>query len=421
MLRLHRTSDHDLTPAELKNSQEILAILKKYAPPSVVHFFAVPVAAQNNHIDWLSHHSGQVKPYQNLSATEQQALLARAQQHSKTVQLLQQSLEKEGKAAEAAQLTPLTVAATGEYLYAVDDKPVYTHWLRANPTIAAPIAAAAATTAVAASTQKRGCLWLLLLLLLLALLLSALAWWWFSKPATTAPIATMPATPAFGAKFACQADAMEPPEFTIIFDTSGSMGLNVNITKEEEDWYYSTDINTLEQLQKALRLEQGPSRFTVAKNAMQQMVRELHPQVPVQLLSFKTCGEVTNHGFFPVNRRTELLATLLNLETQGGTPSAQALFNAAQHMNGVDKEGIIILVIDGEDGCEANICQVADNIAQTKPRLRVNVVDVTGFGLSNCVAEKTGGRIYSSNNVDQITAMMRDSIEEVALNPNCSN
>ena len=124
MLRLRRTSDHDLTPAELKNSQEILAILKKYPPPSVVHFFAVPVAAQNNHIDWLSHHSGQVKPYQNLSATEQQALLARAQQHSKTVQLLQQSLEKEGKAAEAAQLTPLTVAATGEYLYAVDDKPV---------------------------------------------------------------------------------------------------------------------------------------------------------------------------------------------------------------------------------------------------------------------------------------------------------
>lgn len=101
------------------------------------------------------------------------------------------------------------------------------------------------------------------------------------------------------------------------------------------------------------------------------------------------------------------------------TPSAEALFLAAQQMDGVNNDGIIVLFIDGEDGCGMNICQVAEYIAKEKPRLRANVVDISGFGLSNCVAEATGGRIYSSGNASRINELLRNSIEEVAADAAC--
>lgn len=31
-----------------------------------------------------------------------------------------------------------------------------------------------------------------------------------------------------------------PPEFVVILDTSGSMNLNINATKADEDWYFGT-------------------------------------------------------------------------------------------------------------------------------------------------------------------------------------
>jgi hypothetical protein len=30
-----------------------------------------------------------------------------------------------------------------------------------------------------------------------------------------------------------------PPEFVVILDTSGSMNLNINATKDDEDWYFN--------------------------------------------------------------------------------------------------------------------------------------------------------------------------------------
>ena len=437
MLRLIRLKQSNFSAEQIAQASQALQLLQKHASPLAVQLFAVPhlldPTSSTSKLDWLSHRNGQIKPYAQLSTTEQEQLLTDANKQITSIRLLQKKLNAEGQHNQAELLTPFTAHPDTQYLYAIEGQPVLTNWVDAPapaPIISAPINTPVAAIPVAAvAAKKRGCLWPLLLLLLLLLLLGALAWWWFNKPSaqtTHAPINTTeiaeptePVSQNFGAKFACQAKEAEPPEFTIIFDTSHSMTLNIDITQAEEVWYYSMEATTEEELEKERSLEQGTSRFSVAKDAMKHMINDLHKQIPVQLLTFETCGDVTNHGVFSAKRRTDLLSTLLGLEPRGGTPSGEALYIAAQQMNGVDKDGMIVLVIDGEDGCGVDICQVADSIAQSKPRIRVNVVDITGFGLSNCVAEKTGGRVYSSNNIEQINAMMRSSIEEVATNPNC--
>jgi hypothetical protein len=72
------------------------------------------------------------------------------------------------------------------------------------------------------------------LLLLLGLLLWAL-WHWRLPP--------MNLWPNCRAAPACRASSAEPgselpPEFVVILDTSGSMNLNINATKADEDWYF---------------------------------------------------------------------------------------------------------------------------------------------------------------------------------------
>ncbi|MBP6020439.1 MAG: hypothetical protein KA735_13185 [Burkholderiaceae bacterium] len=85
----------------------------------------------------------------------------------------------------------------------------------------------------------------------------------------------------------------------------------------------------------------------------------------------------------------------------------------------VPPESNQLYAINGEDGCEGNICQVAQDIANNQPRLRVNVVDISGSGLSNCVAEHTGGRVYVSQDTEEISRLLRSSVEEVASNAAC--
>lgn len=444
MLRLIRLKQSNFSAEQIAQASQALQLLQKHASPLAVQLFAVPhlldPTSSTSKLDWLSHRNGQIKPYAQLSTTEQEQLLTDANKQITSIRLLQKKLNAEGQHNQAELLTPFTAHPDTQYLYAIEGQPVLTNWVDAPapaPIISAPINTPVAAIPVAAvAAKKRGCLWPLLLLLLLLLLLGALAWWWFHKHSaqaaktpinTTAIAKTEEITEAvksptqnFGTKFACQTEATEPPEFSLILDTSGSMLLNIDITREEEYWYGNTELNTVELREKADQLFNGTSRFSVAQNAMKHMINDLHPKTPVQLITFKTCGTIVDYGMFDAKKRTDLLSILLGLEPYGGTPSAQALAHATERMNGVDKDGMIVLVIDGEDGCGIDICQVADHIAQTKPRIRVNVVDITGFGLSNCVAEKTGGRIYSSNNAHQINEMMRDSIEEVSASPECN-
>lgn len=433
MLRLARLQTNEYSPEQLQRATDALQLLQKHLPASIVQLFATPSLVNTDHnsaLDWLSTKTGQIQRYESLSDLEKERLSTQFTEKTAAIRSLQVHLQQIGQSSQAELLRPFTAAPNLNHLYAVDGQPVLINWLNppAPASEAEPVAIMPAAAPLAmAPTSKRLWPWLLLLLLLL-LLLGALLWWWLSKkePITTEPLPTaieqpqsvIAPTPASN-NYACTANTKKPPEFTLIFDTSHSMSLNIGVSLQDEEWFYDTDIETIEQLDRAKRLLTGPSRFSVAQTALRGMVNDLHPDISARLLTFNTCESIQNHSVFSPTQRQRLLSTINNLEPQAGTPSAEALFLAAQQMDGVNNDGIIVLFIDGEDGCGMNICQVAEYIAKEKPRLRANVVDISGFGLSNCVAEATGGRIYSSGNASRINELLRNSIEEVAADAAC--
>ncbi|EPM68157.1 hypothetical protein A249_39770 [Pseudomonas syringae pv. actinidiae ICMP 18804] len=81
---------------------------------------------------------------------------------------------------------------------------------------------------------------------------------------------------------------------------------------------------------------------------------------------------------------------------------------------------MVVMFVDGEDGCGQNACEVSARIAREQPRLRVNVVNISESKFSNCIAENTGGRVYAAREVGEVQKMLREAMEEVATTPTCA-
>jgi hypothetical protein len=55
-------------------------------------------------------------------------------------------------------------------------------------------------------------------------------------------------------------------------------------------------------------------------------------------------------------------------------------------------------------------------LKRAKPHLKINVVDITGTGAGNCVAQATGGKVYTARNADEVVAMTERAARE-AMGP----
>lgn len=123
----------------------------------------------------------------------------------------------------------------------------------------------------------------------------------------------------------------------------------------------------------------------------------------------KGCGYPVQQGVFSVEQRDQLIAGIQTLHASDGTPLAESLVAASELVDGQGRDAVILAFVDGTDGCEQDQCQVAAEIARNQPRLTINVVDVSSGGLSNCLAEQTGGKVFTSQDSDEVAQMLKDA------------
>jgi len=225
--------------------------------------------------------------------------------------------------------------------------------------------------------------------------------------------------------YACREDENGlPPEFVLIFDTSGSMNLNIATTQEDEEWYFG--LSEFRQMmlrnmgnERLLTLESGTSRLEVAKDSVSHIINQLHPDIDTGLITYAGCGVPVKQGIFSMDQREQLVAGIQSLHAYDGTPLAESLVAAAGLVDGRERDATIIAFVDGADGCEQDQCQVAAEIAQNQPRLTINVVDVTKGGLSNCLAEQTGGQVFSSQDAIEISSMLEKASAQLLNTSHC--
>lgn len=51
--------------------------------------------------------------------------------------------------------------------------------------------------------------------------------------------------------------------------------------------------------------------------------------------------------------------------------------------------------------------------------LKINVVDIQGTGAGNCLAASTGGKVFTANNVNELSINMGQAAQDVLGPGNC--
>ncbi len=424
MQRILRSSM--LYSALSSETREQHQVLLKVCPPHLAQLFAIGRSGSDDQLEWWTPLGGQAKPYSALPDEPQKQLLKVFEQRQKSLAELADHLEQRGQTAPAQTLRRLLSEIDVSKLYSIDNQPVLVEYYPAVETKVIPPVAVASAAAVATGTTaavaaaprvlKKRALWPWLLLLLL-LGLALLVWWQLLYK----DVSFLNAVKLFTERgsriesYACaKQQSKSKPDFVTVFDTSGSMTLNINASAADEEWLL--DIGGLYEHDnrdpRRLRVLSSPTREEVAKQAYGHMLANLHPDIDTRLITFAGCGSVIDHGMHNHQQRPQLLERLLQSKAEDGTPLAESLRVAASQVDGVNKDAMIILFIDGEDGCGENVCALAGQLATEKPRLQINVVDVSGNGLSSCAARLTNGRIYSSQDAEQINAVFLEAAEE---------
>ena len=446
--------------------QSKAALIHKHLPPVAASLFAIPRAGADGVLEWWTELGGQPTPYADLDKDSQRRLLQTYQQRQDALGQLADELKKREQPDAANQLETLIGEPTLGDLYSLNGEPLVIRWDAPRPPKAVPppvVAPVPIVPPVAASKGWRLAALLLGLLLLLLLLLALWAWWFWRpvpvaepvapaaivEPAAVAPSmpepepiaqpepepipepepapppkpepVAKPAPPPSLDNYACRKGAakVEAPQFVVVLDTSGSMMLNINAVKADEDWFFGNPANKYRDMARTQRIFEQPNRMDVASQSLNGMINALDPKIDTRLITFAGCESTPDHGIFRFGDRPRLMAGIRGLKGNDGTPLAASLEKAASTVDGRNRDAMIVMFVDGEDGCQQDACAVSRRIAQQQPRLRVNVVNIGVSGPSRCIAENTGGRTYASSNAAELAKVLKLATKEVASNTNC--
>ncbi|MBQ0132172.1 MAG: VWA domain-containing protein [Comamonas sp.] len=408
MQRIGRPGDMALNGKDLLAKVEII---QRYFPPSIAHLFALP-KERNGALEWWTPLQGQPIAFNDLPSQERQKLLQRVQQRLDGAQQLSEKLVQAGHTQDAQALQSLLGQPAPENLWSVNGEPLITAW--GKPEVSTPVASAAKPVVEPPPEKpKQGfkLRWWWLLLPLLLLLLAWLLWWWWMTPQRS--VAQAPDVP-----FQCSKDGV-PPDFVMVIDTSGSMALNMGVSEVLENMYLSTNRAFMPTYLRSQAVAE-PSRMTVAKQALEQVIDGLHPSITTQVITLGDCRKTTFQGSYTGKQRGQLQSLVQSLNAHSETPIAQSLRHASSLVDGKERDAMVLLFVDGEDGCQENVCEVSAGLHAKQPRMRINVVNIGREPLSNCIAQNTGGRVYTANDAQTVIQHLADATNELMQNRDCT-
>jgi hypothetical protein len=217
------------------------------------------------------------------------------------------------------------------------------------------------------------------------------------------------------------------PELLIVFDASGSMDVSLLATDEdidrariEDEWNRVVGrLTGLSQTRAHDYATREPKRITSAKQATTAVVRQLPSDINVGLVLVEDCPQARSVGYFSAAQRGNLLARIAAIQPVNSTPLGDGIAKAGQMLDGVNRESVMLVVSDGVESCGRDPCTVARALASSKPHLKINVIDILGTGAGNCLAQLTGGKVFTANNVNELSSMTSSAAQDVMAPEHC--
>lgn len=409
--------------------EQRVALIRQHFPPAIAHLYAIPRQGRDGVLEWWSPLEGQPHVYAELGRDQQAALLQRYEERQAAVGQLANELQQRGQSQAAGALRSLIAPPDLGNLYSINGEPLVIRWGQTVPVAAPPpppppapapkpappVARPAPQPRPAppprAVPARRLRLWPWLLFGLLLALFYALWLNWPMLWARWQADHSAMCTPGAG---------FQASEFAVVLDTSGSMNERIRVKRADDPWYISllAKIPVVEQF---LPSGKAPptTRLSVAKTALGAVIEDLDPKVAMRLVTFNGCNSPIDHGVFARDQRSDLIERIAGLNARGGTGLGISLEAAAASMDGRERDGVIVMFVDGRDSCGTSICKVSEQIAQNQPRLRINIVNISASTGSNCAASNTGGRVYTADDAAAVAAALEQASREVSQGNGC--
>lgn len=201
---------------------------------------------------------------------------------------------------------------------------------------------------------------------------------------------------------ACTTDAM------IVFDSSGSM--------------MERDYNRV-----------PTTRILDARMAMKQSLPMIAPFRRIGLIVYgpgprDPCSNIDLRLLPEPDAAPRIVSELDRTSPAGRTPLTPAVERAANVLDYSKRPATIVLVTDGRENCGGEPCRLAEQLASNGADITIHVI---GFRLhdnslywkgqrgtgtddgriaAGCLADRTGGRYYSPQTIEELAAAMRETL-----------
>lgn len=345
MQRFLRDPRGNMSEASLAGTYgEPIELIRKHFAPGVAAAYAMPRLGADGVLEWWTSQQGAVTQYAALSADAQQALLRAYDAHVATLGGLAEAMRARGMADHALRIEALRTPPDPDKLYSVDGRLL----MRLHEAPPAPPAAAEPPVKSVAPWR-----WLAAGALLVLAMLLAAAWWWMGQ----APAPVVAAVPA----------PKPPPEEEPVPDSEWPAELVLVL-------------ETASRMQAAPPKTGGPARLAIGRHEIQRIVDRLPAVTNTQLVTFPAlrCGTPLRQGVFQAENRAKLLEAVKSTQGAGKAALAEGLRAAAASVDGVKRDALVFMFLGGSDECGQDICAVAAQLVQEKPRLRINILDLSG-------------------------------------------
>lgn len=347
---------------------ERIALIRKHFAPGVAAAYAIPRIGEDGALEWWTTQQGMVTPYAALNGDAQQALLRAYEAHLATLDGLVEAMRARGMEEQAGRIQALRTPPDTGKLYSADGRLLIL--LQDEP---APPLVAAAPVAPSVSRWR----WILAAsLLLLAALLAAL-WWWHRLAAEPPPVAAPAARPP-APKPEPVRDPEWPTELVVILETAARM---------------KSPPETIG----------GPPRLAIGRSEIERIIGKLPADTNTQLVTFPPaqCKPPQGHRVYQAENRADLLSTLKAFPNGGKAALTEGLRLATASVDGIKRDALVFMFVGGVDECGQDLCAAAVQLAKEKPRLRINIVDLSGTqSVAACLADQARVGSYVWNRME---------------------
>lgn len=163
----------------------------------------------------------------------------------------------------------------------------------------------------------------------------------------------------------------------------------------------------------------GKPKLEIAIETLSEVLKAVAADTEIGLMAYGhrekgNCADIELIVPAAAGTKNQIINAVNNLKFLGKTPLSAAVKLAAKELAYTENKATVILITDGIETCDANVCETGNLLESQGINFTTHVV---GFGLSNeegrqvaCLAENTGGQYFAAANADELVAALAKTI-----------